>query len=62
MYSDKENRFKKIKTITNNKTLKYTKTKLKKNKDYLFKIRTYRVVKGKKVFSLLSNMKNVNIK
>ena len=50
------------KWIKNVKTTQYTKSKLKKNKKYYFKIRTYRIVNGKKVYSSYSYVKSIKIK
>ena len=58
--SDKKNSgYKKIATITRGTTVKYTKKKLTTGKTYYFKIRTYRKIGGKKVYSSYSKiMKN----
>ncbi len=53
--------YKKIKTA-GSKTVKYTKSKLKKGTKYYFKIRTYRTVKGKKVYSSYSKVKSIKVK
>ena len=47
--------FKKIKTITKNKTITYKDKKLKANTKYYYKIRTYKTVKGKKIYSKYSD-------
>ncbi len=61
--STKKNKgFKKIKTITKAKTVKYTNKKLKKGKTYYFKIRAYKTVNGKKVYSKYTSVKKVKIK
>lgn len=57
----KKGKYKKIKT-TNAKTVKYTKSKLTKGKKYFFKIRTYRTVGGKKIYSSWSAVKSVKVK
>ena len=58
----KGGKFKKIKTVKGNRVVKYTNTKLKKNKKYYYKVRAYRTVKGKKVYSTFSAKKGVVIK
>ncbi|MBV7504827.1 InlB B-repeat-containing protein [Bacillus sp. sid0103] len=40
-----------IKTITSGSTLTYTNTRLSKGKTYYYKVRTYRMVNGKKLYS-----------
>jgi len=62
MSTKKSSGYKKIKTITSAKSVKYTKASLNKNKTYYFKIRTYRTVKGKKVYSSYSPVKSIKIK
>ena len=62
MASSKNGKYSKIKTITKGSTVSYTKTKLTKNKKYYFKIRAYRTVDGKKVYSSYSSVKNTIVK
>ncbi len=62
MSTNKSKNYSRIKTITNGKTIKYTKTKLKKGKKYYFKIRTYRTVNGKKIYSSYSSVKYAKVK
>lgn len=62
MSTNKSKKYSKIKTITNGKTIKYTKSKLKKGKKYYFKIRTYRTVNGKRIYSSYSSVKSVKVK
>ena len=62
MATSKKGKYKKVKTISSGKTTKYTKSSLKKNKKYYFKIRTYRKVSGKKIYSSYSSIKNVKAK
>ena len=54
--------FKAVKTITKGTTLTFTNKSLKKGKRYYYKIRAYRTVSGKKVFSAYSAVKYVRIK
>ena len=62
MATSKKGKYSRIKTITKGSTTSYTKSKLKKNKKYYFKIRTYRTVDGKKVYSSFSSVKSIKIK
>jgi len=62
MATSKKGNYSKIKTITKGKTTTYTKTKLKRNKRYYFKIRTYKTVDGKKIYSSYSSIKSIKIK
>ena len=57
-----QGRYSKIKTVTSNKTTKYTKTKLTKNKRYTFKMRSYKKAEGKTYYSSYSKVKWVTIK
>ena len=61
MSTSKNGKFSKIKTA-NAKTVKYTKSKLTKGKKYYFKMRTYRTVGGKKIYSSWSAAKSVKVK
>jgi len=62
MATSKSGKYKKIKTVKNKKTVSYTKKKLKKNKKYYFKVRSYKVIDGKKVYGSYSSVKSVKIK
>ncbi len=62
MSTSKNGKYSKVKTIKNGKTVKYTKSSLKKNKKYYFKIRTYRTINGQKVYSSYSSVKNIKVK
>ena len=52
----------KIKTVKKNKTTKLILKKLKKKSTYYVRIRTYKVVSGKKFYSVWSKKKSVKIK
>ena len=54
--------YKKVKTITSAATVKYTDKKLKSNQIYYYKVRGYRKVNGKKVYSPYSTPKKVKVK
>lgn len=56
MSTNKTNNYKKIKTITNAKTIKFTKKGLKSGKKYYFKIRAYRTVSKNTVYSTYSSI------
>ncbi len=62
MSTNKKSKYKRIKTIKKNKTVSYTTSKLKKGKKYYFKVRTYRTVNGKKVYSGYTSVKNIKVK
>ena len=61
MATSKNGKYSKIKTINKGNILKYTKTKLKADKKYYFKIRVYRIVDGKKVYSSYSAKQYVRV-
>lgn len=48
-------KYKKVKTIKSGKTVSWTNKKLKKNKEYFYKVRAYKTVNGKKKYSKYSN-------
>lgn len=58
----KNGKYKKIKTITKKSTVKYTNSKLKKKKQYFYKIRSYKVVNGQKYYSSFTGVKKIRIK
>lgn len=58
----KNSGYKKVKTITKNKTVTYKAGKLKKKKTYYFKIRTYRKAGGTTYYGNYSNVKKMKVK
>ena len=59
----KSGKFKKIKTVKGNRVVKYTNTKLKKNKKYYYKVRAVKANEaGVDVFSAYSAAKAVKVK
>ena len=58
----KTSNYKAVKTIKKSGTISFTNKKLKKGKRYYFKIRAYRIVSGKKVYSSYSAVKSVRVK
>lgn len=62
MATSKSGKYSKISTITKAKTVSYTKSKLTKNKTYYFKVRAYKTVSGKKVYSSYSSVKSIKVK
>jgi len=58
----KSSGFKKVRTISKGTTVKITNTKLKAGKTYYYKVKAYRVVDGKKVYSAFSPVKGVKIR
>lgn len=61
MSSKKKSGFKKIGTVKKASTVSYTKTRLKSKKSYYFKVRTYRTVGGKKIYSPYSKVKSTKL-
>ena len=59
MKSSKNGKYSKIKTTNK---LSFKKTKLKRNKKYYFKVRSYRTVLGVKVYSGYSKVKSIKVK
>ena len=57
-----EGTYSRIKKVTSNDTLSYTKKKLTKNKQYVFKVRSYKVIDGVTYYGTYSNVKKVTIK
>lgn len=61
MATAKNGKYKKVATVKGG-TLKYTKKKLKTNKKYYFKIKAYRTIGKKNIYSSYSSVKSVKIK
>ena len=55
-------KWKRIKTINKKSTLTYTDKKVKEGKTYKYKIRSYSVVSGKKIYSSFSSVCKVSLK
>ena len=61
MSTSKSGKYKKIKSA-NAKTISFTKKKLTEGKKYYFKVRTYKKINGKKIYSGWSIVKSVKVK
>lgn len=55
-------KWKRIKTINKKSTLTYTDKKVKEGETYKYKIRSYSVVSGKKIYSSFSSVRKVSLK
>ncbi|WP_018592463.1 leucine-rich repeat protein [Terrisporobacter glycolicus] len=60
--TSKSGTYSKLKTITSGNTVSYTNSKLTSQKTYYYKIRAYRVLSGKKVYSSYSSVKSIKVK
>ena len=58
----KKGSYKLVKTITNKKTVSFTDKSLKKGKKYYYKVRAYRLIKGKKVYGPYSDIVYIKAK
>ena len=58
----KNGKYKAVKTIKKQRTVKYVDKKVKKNKRYYYKVRAYKNVDGKKVYSKYSKVVKVRVK
>ena len=61
MSSKKSSGYKKIAAVKKASTVTYTKIRLKSKKSYYFKVRTYRTVGGKKIYSPYSKVKSTKL-
>lgn len=62
MSTSKNGKYSKIATIKTNATVKYTKSKLTKNKTYYFKVRAYKTINKKTIRGPYSSIKSIKIK
>ena len=62
MSTSKKGKYKKVATLKSASKVKYIKKGLKKGKTYYFKVRTYKVYKGKTIYSSYSKVKSVKVK
>ena len=62
MATSKNGKYKKVKTAIGGTKVKYTRSGLTKGRTYYFKIRTYRTVNKKKVYSSYSVTKGIKVK
>ena len=58
----KNGKYKAVKTVRKQKTVKYVNKKLKKGKTYYYKIKAYKNVNGKKVYSNYSKAAKVKVR
>lgn len=61
-YNPSKKKYVKIKTIKNGSTVSYTNSKLKSKTVYKYKIRSYKTVKGKKIYSYYCSAKKTKTK
>lgn len=59
--TSKSGGYKKVKTITKSSTVSFVDTKLAKNKNYYYKVRSYTTVSGKKIYSNFSSYKKITL-
>lgn len=57
----KNGKYTTIKRVSS-KTISYTQKKLTKNRTYYFRVRAYKIVNGKKIYSGWSRVKSVRVK
>lgn len=58
----KNGKYVKIKTIKKPNTVKFTDSKLKKKKQYYYKIRAYKILNGRKYYSTFTGKRGVKIR
>lgn len=61
-YDSSKKKYTKIKTIKNGSTVSYTNSKLNKNKTYKYRIRSYKTVRGRKIYSDYCKAKSAKTK
>ena len=60
--TSKSGKYSKVTTITKGSTVSYTNSKLASKKTYYYKIRAYKTINGKKVYSSYSTVKSIKTK
>ena len=60
--TSKNNKYTKVKTITKSSLVYYTNSNLSSKKNYYYKVRAYKTICGKKVYSSYSTIKNIKTK
>ncbi|WP_084375114.1 S8 family serine peptidase [Neobacillus soli] len=60
--TSKSGKYSKVKTVTSGSSVSYTNTKLTKGKTYYYKVKSYRTVSGKKVYSSYSSVVSKGLK
>ncbi len=60
--TSKTGKYSKVKTVIKSSTVSYTNSNLTKRKTYYYKVRAYRTINGKKVYSSYSTVKSVKVK
>lgn len=62
MKTGSKGKYRSIKQIKKNKTVRFMKRKLKKGKNYYFKVRAYKSLDGKKIYGPYSKVKKIKLK